>query len=96
MRHKEPTHTSLVEEILRSTEDFFTVDMLVARGAGTPHQVRSTLIHLRIRRAADVVINPDGTGWWFALPKDYDTRSRKVVERAPEVKPRRPRRKKNG
>ena len=91
---KEPTSTALVEEALRASDDFMSVDMLVAATGRSRNQVGAACHHLRRFLVVDVVVNPDGRGWWFAMPHDGDTRSRVVEERTPESRPRRQRRRK--
>lgn len=88
---KEPTTTSLVSEALKSADDFMSYQMLVDRTGRSLNQVVAALHHLRKHHAVDVVVNPDGRGWWYALPDSEDTRSRNVDMRAPESKPRKPR-----
>lgn len=92
-RDKEPTATTLVLTALRATDDFMSRRMLCAAIPGvTMGQVSAALCHLRKHHAVGVVIEPDGVGWWFALPPAEDDRSRTVDLRAPELRPRRPRR----
>ncbi len=93
-KYREPTHNALVERALREADDFLSRDMLVARGCGRPEQVSHALHYLRSQHVVDVVVNPDGTGWWFALPANLDTRSKHIPERAPEQGPRRTTRRK--
>lgn len=95
MKHKEPTCTSRVEEVLRGQNDFMTYRMIAKATGLDINHVGASCCHLRKFGVVDVVVNPDGTGWWFALPSNMDQRSRIVLERAPESKPRRPRRRKN-
>lgn len=85
--YRMPTWTSLVEEVLRQTDDFMNRQMLLVRVSGmTGNQLDAALYHLRKYRVVDVIIQPDGEGWWFALPPDLDTRMRHVLERKPEVR----------
>ena len=94
-RAKEPTATALVLAALRAADDFMSQRMLHAALPGvTRDQISAALSHLRKRHAVGVVIEPDGVGWWFALPPEEDDRSRTVDLRAPETRPRRPRRSK--
>lgn len=97
-KHKSPTITSLVYEVIwaRTSIGEFTSQAqlrdLVPGANG--NQISAALHDLRKYEAADVVVEPDGTGWWFANPQHMDKRSRIVHERTPETKPRRPRRRK--
>lgn len=90
-KRKDPTWTSLVLGALRKQDDFMDNAMLRAITGGNSNQVSAALIHLRKFRAVDVVVNPDGRGWWFALPPAQDARSTVHGERTPESKPRKPR-----
>lgn len=93
-RHKEkrPTHTSLVLDALTHWPSEFASarDLMAATGSNF-NQISAALHHLRKRHAVDVVIERDGTGWWFATPGS-DDRTRVCDERCPEDRPRRPRR----
>jgi hypothetical protein len=90
--HKQPTWTSLVLEALRAQDDFLTFSDIRASVPGSnKNQISAALHELRQYRAVDVIIQPDGKGWWFALPADSDTRSRTLEERALESRPRRSR-----
>jgi hypothetical protein len=51
------------------------------------------LFHLRKHRVIDVVVEPDGTGWWYALPESDDDRLRVHEETAVGVTKRPHRRK---
>ena len=86
--YREPTHTKLVVEQLREAGDFLSAKDLVQRKCGTQHQVWQALLWLKKSRVVDCVVNGDGTSWWFLLPREMDTRTRIVVERKPETKPR--------
>lgn len=83
---KETSTTTLVLETLRNPDsEFMTRQMLqTATGRGDA-PVSGALCHLRAHRCVDVVVNPDGTGWWFALPPELDTRKRTVDEHAPKT-----------
>jgi hypothetical protein len=65
--------------------------MLRAATGGSIGQVHAALHHLRKFRAVDVVVENDGRGWWYALPKENDLRERIYEERIPEDKPRKQR-----
>jgi len=92
MKIKQTTWTSLITERLRATDDFLSRKMIKDRVTGiNDNQLSAALAHLRKRHAIDVVVEADGTGWWFALPIGSDTRNYAVEERAPESKPRKPR-----
>ena len=88
MRKSSVTVTGKVEDELRAAQirgvDFMTYRDLEAATGEDPNNVRRTLHYLRARRVVDVVIESDGTGWWFVLPPEYDTRLRKLSERALE------------
>lgn len=91
-KFKQPTWTSLVEEVLREADDFLSRKMLMARIHGmNGNQLDAALFSLRKYRVIDVVIQPDGEGWWFALPLEDDQRSRHLMERTPETKRRKTR-----
>lgn len=90
-RPKDLTTTYLVELALRERTalgEFTSVEMLIELTHRTLNQVTAALFHLRARRVADVVVEADGVGWWFARPAEEDDRLRAIVERTPEAKPR--------
>ncbi len=92
-RAKEPTATTLVLTALRVADDFMNQRMLrIALPGVKRDQIGAALVHLRSHHAVGVVVEPDGGGWWFALPPQDDDRSRVMDLRAPELRPRRPRR----
>lgn len=94
MRLKHPTYVSLVLEQLRARkDDFADAPMLVKSTGCTYNQVHASLHHLRKARCAEVVVESDGHGWWFALPPENDTRQVVHEEFAYENGPRRIRRK---
>ena len=87
------TCTSRVEDLLRGRDDFMTQDMIFEDlRTETRNRINAALHHLRKRRVVDVVIEPDGTGWWYALPAVEDTRSMRQELRTPEDRPRKQRR----
>ena len=57
----------------------------------THNRINAALHHLRKARVVDVVIEPDGTGWWYALPPQEDERSLRHELRTPEDRPRKQR-----
>jgi hypothetical protein len=76
-RNQIPTTVGLVEEALQERgEEFTSLPMLVKITGRSSAQVSAALHHLRVHRAVDVVVEKDGTGWWFATP-DFDNRLRK-------------------
>ena len=92
--NKPPTNTCLVEQALSSCDDFLSQEMLCRLTGRTLNQVSAALCHLRSRRVVDVVVQPDGKGWWFYLGPDNDSRAHKVFERRlEEPGSRKPRRK---
>jgi hypothetical protein len=73
-RSQVPTTTMLVEEALQERkEDFTSILQLVKMTGRNSSQISAALHHLRTHRAVDVVVEKDGTGWWFPTP-DSDTR----------------------
>ena len=91
MKHKEPTTTALVTEALRATDDFMSYAMLVKATGRNPNQISAACFSLREHRVVDVIVEPDGKAWWYALSPEEDTRIFKIDERTPESKPRKPR-----
>lgn len=81
--------THIVEQALRASDDFVTGQDLIERTGLSYNRVTASLHHLRKYRAADC-LDSGGRLFWYATP-DSDTRSRKVEERTPESKPRKPR-----
>lgn len=80
-RPKKQTVISLVLAALRESDDFMNQQALreklpnVSRNA-----ISAALYSLRKYRAIDVVVEVDGTGFWFALPEISDQRQRTVDE----------------
>lgn len=72
--------TLRVERHLRSLDDFATIPMIAAALGVARNQVSASLHNLRRVRCADVVIEPDGRGWWFALPPELDAHVRPSPE----------------
>lgn len=97
-KYKAPTVTSLVFEVLWARTDIgeFTnqAQLRDLVPSANSNQISAAIHELRKYEVVDVVIDPDGTGWWFTNPKHMDKRSRVVLERTPESKPRRTRKKK--
>jgi len=86
---KRPTWTHLVEEALRTADDFLPAKALAAATRGSVNQVNAALHHLQSYRVVDCVASPDGLHWFF---RGEDSRRRSLEERAPEEKARKPRR----
>lgn len=86
---KRPTCTRLVLEALRGRDDFMDQRMLREETGCTVNQVSAALHGLRHFRAADVLVQPDGTAWWFALPPEEDTRHHILAEIQAEIHRRR-------
>ena len=93
-KNREPTCTSRVKAVLQGCNDFMNNTMLRAATGCNINQVSAACHELRKYRVVDCVIEKDGVAWWFALPPEYDQRIREVNERVVEVKPRRPRKRK--
>lgn len=68
--------TLLVLEYLRSIDDFASQAQIATAVRRPLNQMSAALHNLRRLREVDVVINPDGTGWWYALPQELSTRMR--------------------
>src|SRR5712691_1892798 len=82
---KRPTCTRLVLEALRGGDDFMTQRMLRDETSCTTNQVSAACHGLRRGRAADVIVQPDSSAWWFALPPEGDTRLRAIDEIQAEI-----------
>jgi hypothetical protein len=80
MKIKQTTTTSLVLDALREADDFMSSRMLMAKTKRTYSQVTAACFWLRKARCIDVVVNPDGQAWWFALPPESDQRHYEVHE----------------
>lgn len=89
MKIKELTHTFKVEEALRAADDFLTAAMIVKATKLKPNQVSAALHNLRRYRVVDVVVQPNGVGWWFTLPPEDDVRSKHLEEIVVGIKRRR-------
>ena len=95
-KFKIETCSHKVLSLLRTRGDFLNEKQIAAFSGCNANQVSASLHHLRKHHAADVVIEADGRGWWFALPIENDTRSKVLLERTPESKPRSRGKKKGG
>lgn len=85
----EPTCVSRVEKALQQADDFLTAPMIrELAGLDKPH-VETCLWHLAKYQAIDSLRSGDEL-WWFLTP-EKDLRRNKVLERAKEEKPRKPR-----
>lgn len=91
MKHKEPTATSVVEEAMRSADDFITAQELVRVTKLDYSHVSAALCHFRKYSAAECLT--EGAKLWWYLTPGTDKRSHKHLERTPEPRPRKPRRK---
>lgn len=80
MRIKQTTTTTLVMEALISADDLLSTSMLVERTRRSRNQVSAACYWLWKARAIDVVVNPDGTPWWFALPAIEDRRVKTIEQ----------------
>lgn len=87
---KEPTHTSLVDELLRKADDFLSAKQVRAETGLKAEQVHVALHELQRYKAADSVLS-EGRLFWYSTP-GTDTRIRVVEQRTPEVNKRRPKR----
>lgn len=80
-RLMKPTATNLVLAALRARDDFMNQPQIREALPGvSANEISAALYHLRNHRAVDVVVEPDGEGWWFALPPEYDNRMRTIAE----------------
>ncbi len=86
-RARPPTWTTLVLELLKRRDDFMTTKQAAAAVSAKYDQAHAALYHLRLHRAVDGVIEPNGVAWWFATPTD-DNRCHHHDERALEERPR--------
>ena len=85
-KYRETTTTFLVMEALKSKpNDFHSIRQLIAITRRTGSQISAALHHLREHHAVDVVIEVDGTGWWFATP-EQDNRHHSNEEYRPHTK----------
>jgi len=74
-RPRVPTQCSVVLEVLRKTDDFVNYAMLMQATGYSVMQVSAACHNLRKHNAIGVEVAPDGTGWWYALPPEYDNRT---------------------
>lgn len=84
------TWTSLTEDTLRIMDDFMSMQQLVQLTGGSSNQISAALYCLKRYLVVDCVI-AEGELFWFLTGND--TRVRQVMERTPEDKPRKSRRK---
>jgi len=82
---KRPTWTHLVEEHLRTADDFVSMKALCEATGGSPNQVSAALYSLQSYRVVDCVASPDGLHWFY---RGEDQRCRSLEERTPEEQPR--------
>ena len=86
-RHTDTPIVAKVEQALRDAASgpvFLSRGLLAqATGESLPSVTRA-LLYLQERGVADVVVENDGSGWWYALPPEQDTRTRKLTERVRE------------
>lgn len=93
-RLRKPTATNIVLATLRARDDFMNQRQIREALAGqeiNANEISAALYHLRNVQAVDVVVEPDGEGWWFALPAEMDRRVRTISELPQGIK--RPRKK---
>ena len=88
-KNQEPTCTSLVLAELKGSDDFRTVKQLCTHTQLSSNRVIAALCHLKAHKCVDFVSDATGT-WWFATV-ETDDRCKTVEQRAPETKPRTPR-----
>jgi len=86
MKFRQSTTTSIVLEWLRARDDFATRTLIVHHTKCQADAVNAALHWLRKCRAVDVIVEPDGRGWWYAMPEECDTRIRVHKERVVEEK----------
>lgn len=80
-RLTEPSCAGLVLEALIANDDFTNATMLQKLTGLSRDRICAAVAHLRKYRAVDVIIQPDGVGWWFATPST-DTRIYVIKEHA--------------
>lgn len=86
---KQPTVTSIVLAALVKADDFRTGKMLQQETGLSGNRVSAALYHMQKHKAAEF-IEAGQTLWWFATPTE-DTRTFRIEEKHPEIKPRKPR-----
>jgi hypothetical protein len=86
VKRKVPTSTSIVFEYLVVADDFRTTQQVKCDTGLDINHVSASLCHLRKRKAIDA-IDVDGTLFWYPTPEN-DDRSKVVLERTPEARPR--------
>lgn len=92
MKHRREPFTAIVFRELCGIEDFLTVAQVAERTKLSVNAVRSALSNLRHYSAVDVVIEPNGVGYWFATP-DYDKRTKCAKEIVEDIHRKQPPRK---
>jgi Fe2+ or Zn2+ uptake regulation protein len=92
---KTTTTTTLVLDALRRADDFLTAKQLCERTARSTGQVAAALHWLRKAHAIDSIASDD-TLYWYARPREDDTRSSVRDEITADVikRPRKPKIKK--
>lgn len=90
------TELTTVNEVFRvlvEADDFMTARQISAKlPTHKSHNVMTALGSLRRYRAVNAIASPNAIHW-YATP-EYDTRMKTVVERVPESKPRKAKRRK--
>lgn len=84
-----PTSVEILEALRAPGVDFLSVRTLIAVTGEPYNRITASLHNLRRYRVVDVVVEADGTGWWFALPPESDQRSRICREIDAEIHRRR-------
>lgn len=81
-KNKYPSVTYLVFTALVNSKDFMNHEDLMKVTGCNRNQISAACIHLRNRKAVDVIID-NGVGWWYATP-ETDNRSMTFDERVQE------------
>ena len=79
----ETSTVALVTEALRKADDFMSRRMIEHATGRSSNAVAGALHWLHRSHVVDVVVDENGTGWWFALPPEMDSRSCTHDEHAP-------------
>jgi hypothetical protein len=80
---KETSTVCLVTEALRTADDFMSRRMIEFGTGRASNAISGALHHLHKTHVVDVVVDENGTGWWFALPAYMDQRKHRQDEHAP-------------